>query len=115
MSFYKRETLKLRVIVEVRLYVSVIYCTSQLVLVLITGLHFTIKKSVKRSLIIHHINVAQFLALPSLLLFIPILIFFFFLSQWLPDVGMEAVTPRYPELKCVSLRLKHGLSMFKSC
>lgn len=45
---------------EVGLYVLVILCSSQLFLILITGLPFLIKKSVKESLIIHQITVAQF-------------------------------------------------------
>lgn len=53
--------MQLALIVEVGLCVPVIYCTSQLVLMLITGLPFLIKKSVTVSLIIHQITVAQFL------------------------------------------------------
>lgn len=64
------------VILEVELYVSVIYHTNHLVLMLITGLPFLIKKSVKGSLIIHQITAAQFLLLLSLRLSIPILIIF---------------------------------------
>lgn len=61
---------------DVELYVSVIYHTNHLVLMLITGLPFLIKKSAKGTLIIHQITVAQFLLIPSLSLSIPILTIF---------------------------------------
>ena len=110
--FWRGGNLQLKVIQGVGLYITVIYSNSHLVLWLITGLPFLIKKSVNATLIIHQITVAQILIMlfpstPNLILSL--------LPQWLPYVGMKAVTPCYSELECVSLRLKHGLSMFKSC
>lgn len=106
----------------IRQYVSVIYCTSRLVLGLITGLPLLIGKSVTGSLIIHWIAASDLFIylfwLLSLSPSIPILIFslFFYVFLTFPDFYMKTQRQQHLVIlfKYVSLRLKHGLSMFKS-
>lgn len=105
----------------IRQYVSVIYCTSRLVLGLITGLPLLIGKSVTGSLIIHWIAASDLFIYFGYSLFPPpyqfwFSLYFFHVFLTLPDFYMKTQRQQHLVilLKYVRLRLKHGHSMFKS-